>query len=258
MLADSATRNKIKPIVTITEGVFRTLIRKKADALFACSEEAGVITFGKTINETGKFKVIRNAIDLDVFHYDVGVYKKICEETGIDSNTFVIGNVGKLAKKKNQAFLIKVFRIIHMQIKNSQLWLIGAGTDESKLRLLTKELGIEDVVKFLGEKKDVYRFLHGMSAFVFPTLSEGFGIAAVEAQAIGLPTVVSNGVPRDILITPLAKMLSLSDNEEKWAKEILELYKEYPDHPDYSEAIRSAGYDINYETEIVTDYYLQL
>ena len=256
VLNKGALRNRIMPIVRFIDNLLRKRIRVEAYALFGCSEEAGKATFGQSVIQLEKFKIVRNAIDIAKFRYNESIAKSVRREMGIDDSTLIIGNVGRLANIKNQRFLIEVFSTLKKQKQNSKLWLIGDGPDKVMLMDLAKTLKVENDVIFLGQKLDVYRYLQAMDLFVFPSLSEGLGIVAIEAQAAGLPVVVSNGVPKDVMLTPLVRMISLSENSESWANELLSLYEEIREHFDYNELLMNAGYDIETTAHQIMEYYL--
>jgi glycosyltransferase involved in cell wall biosynthesis len=73
----------------------------------------------------------------------------------------------------------------------------GDGPQRAELEAEVARLGLQDRFHFLGYVHDVPSFLHSLDAFVFPSASEGFGYALVEALACGLPCIASNvgGIP---------------------------------------------------------------
>ena len=111
---------------------------------------------------------------------------------------------------------------------------------------------------FLGLRMDVPDLMQAMDAFVFPSLSEGLGIIAIEAQAAGLPTIISDGVPDDTLITPQAGRVPLSASPEEWAKAILAQIRAFPDRTANAEAFSRSGYDIADEAGKITDLYIHI
>lgn len=253
-----AFRQRFGTIVKIIESLFRKRIRKEAYAMFACSTDAGAFTFGKKAIRMNNFMVVHNAIEIPEFQYNQQYRDEVREELCAGENTVVIGNVGKLSIRKNQAFLIQVFSIIHRDHPDTQLWLIGEGTDKEELVHLAEQLHLDHSVLFLGQKTDVNRYLQGMDAYAFTTLTEGLGIAAIEAQAAGIPTIISDGVPDEVLITPLAKKIALSEGVEKWAQEIQLMIENYNRHYDFTAALIQAGYDLESEGKRMTAYYLSL
>jgi glycosyltransferase involved in cell wall biosynthesis len=82
---------------------------------------------------------------------------------------------------------------------DARLVLVGDGEDRVPLVELTRALGLEGSVSFVGERphEDVIRFMRAADLFVLPSLVESFGIVLVEAMSCGLPVVASNimGIP---------------------------------------------------------------
>ena len=135
------------------------------------------------------------------------------------------------------------------------LWIVGDGTERERLEELTRELSIDDKVRFWGARTDVNLIMQGMDAFVFTSKSEGFGIVAIEAQAAGLCTTVSSGVPDDVLITELSQKISLDESAEVWADKIISQNKRAGKRKDMSAEVAGMGYDIVRETANMADFY---
>lgn len=255
VISRESVRYKLRGIVDFVENFIRKKIRKEATYLFACSENAGIITFGEEVTKSSKFSIIRNAIDIDSFKYDMNARKRIRNEIGVTDEDVVYGNIGSLCVRKNQLFLLNVFKEISQTEPNAKLWIIGDGELKQKLMQKTEELGLSDQVLFLGQRTDVNALMQGFDCFVFTTKSEGLGIVAIEAQAAGLPTIVSDGVPDDVVITDMCMKINLSDGEEKWASEVIRFRKQNMVRMDYSTQLSQAGYDINISAQEMLKYY---
>jgi len=102
-------------------------------------------------------------------------------------------------------FLIDVFAEIKKKRPNAELILVGTGPLEEKVRHKVSDKGISESVHFLGNRKDMNRIYQAMDVFIFPSLFEGLGIVAIEAQAAGVPVVCSEGLPPEAEISPLYK-----------------------------------------------------
>ena len=100
--------------------------------------------------------------------------------------------------------------------------------------------------------------MQGMDCFVFTSLSEGLGIVAIEAQAAGLPTSVSDGVPDDVLLSDLAQKIPLSLDEKEWASLVLKQMDSFQTRKDAYVQLRDAGFDIMTETTRVMEFYRTL
>jgi glycosyltransferase involved in cell wall biosynthesis len=111
---------------------------------------------------------------------------------------FAIVCVGRLEKVKNQQLLINAFA--QLQNKKAKLVLVGDGRERKQLEHLIAELHLEESVKITGFSETPELYLSQAHLFVLPSLSEGFGIAVVEAMQQGLPCLCSNvgGIPEFI------------------------------------------------------------
>jgi glycosyltransferase involved in cell wall biosynthesis len=102
--------------------------------------------------------------------------------------------------------------------------MIGEGPLRAEIEAKARRLGVDGRVVFAGTRPDVPRLMLGaMDVFVFPSLYEGLGLALIEAQAAGIPAIVSDKVPPESrIVEPLTKVLSVQDSAEVWADAISE------------------------------------
>ena len=141
----------------------------------------------------------------------------------IPTDAFVIGHVGRFAPQKNHQFLLKIVAEIAQQEPNTRLLLVGTGSLRSDIEQQLDQLGLTDKVIFAGVRSDVPRLMLGaMDVFLFPSFYEGLGLVLIEAQAAGLPCVISDVVPEEAdVVESLMKRLSLSHSASKWARVVL-------------------------------------
>ena len=218
--------------------------------LFACSEEAGKFAFkGK------KFGIVQNAIDSQKFIADANIREKIRKALRVESK-FVVGHVGRMQPEKNHDFLIDVFAEIKKKKPDAELILVGTGPLEEKVKSKVAEKGLSDCVHFLGNRKDMNRIYQAMDVFVFPSLFEGLGIVAIEAQAAGVPIVCSEGLPPETDITPIYRKLLLSDGAEKWANAALEMAQNPSAHTNMQKYVIDAGFDMDATAKYIEGFYL--
>lgn len=116
---------------------------------------------------------------------------------GVAEDAVVIGNVGRLAEQKGQAFLIRAFAKILAREPKAHLVIVGWGPLEDELRALAKELLVSHRVLFAGKRLDVGELLATFDVFAFSSVHEGQGIAILEAMAAGVPVVTTavDGIP---------------------------------------------------------------
>lgn len=185
----------------------------RADRLVACSEDTGKQIFGKR-----KFEVIINGVNVKEYRFDV--QKRQEKRDDLEINGTVIGHVGRFSEVKNHTFIIDVFKK-YLEIDNTaKLLLAGTGPLLGETQKLTQEKDIEKNVIFTGESLDIPQLLSAMDCFLMPSKYEGLGIALIEAQAAGLPCIVSDKIPSDVQITDLIYSKSLNLPPEKWASDI--------------------------------------
>ncbi|MBO5348486.1 MAG: glycosyltransferase family 1 protein [Clostridia bacterium] len=221
-----------------------------ATDLFACSKEAGKYLFGNK-----EFSVLNNAIDAKKFTFNSENRKKVRYDLGIEEN-FVVGHVGRFHPQKNHKFLLDVFNEIKKKKENAKLILVGNGPLENEIKSRVEELKMEKDVIFLGNRSDMNLIYQAMDVFVFPSLFEGLGIVAIEAQASGTPIVCSDKLPPETEVTSIYKKLPLEDTEV-WAKECLNIVKSKECKTDLTTNIVEAGFDLSSTVYKLQEYYLK-
>ena len=172
--------------------------------------------------DTDEVSVIRNGIDLKRFSNPDKTGEQKREELNIPQSAWVIGQVGRFAYQKNPEFTLKVFRELLKKREDSYLLLIGRGPMENELKNLIREYGIEDHVRMLISRIDIPELLKAMDVFILPSRFEGFGIVLVEAQAAGLPCVVSDNVPHQVYLSKEVTVLDLCDPVDVWVDSLLD------------------------------------
>ena len=254
ILGKGAKRYKLRKLLSVVDTFGRAIIRKNSDYMFACTNDAAIKTFGYQSLKMDNLVLVRNALEIDRFSFDEEERKRIRKQLNIADDQVVYGNIGSFCKRKNQAFLIKAFKIVHDQRPNTELWLIGDGNTRGELTSMVKTYGLDRNVRFLGQRDDVNKLLLAMDCFVFTTLSEGLGIVAIEAQAASLPTIISDGVPRDVMITDYCLQLPIEKQPEGWAREMLKITSE-SDRNITTKDLVKAGYSIDVEAKRMTDFF---
>ena len=125
-----------------------------------------------------------------------------------------------------------------------------------KIQAKAEALGIAEHVRFLGIRNDVAGLMQAMDVFVFPSLYEGLPVTMVEAQAAGLPCLISDKVPPECILTEgLVDVLPLSAEPEIWAEKILE--KKNLPRTDRRSEIAAHGFDITTEAVKLQEFYLE-
>lgn len=242
-------------VLNILHKIGRKIVEKSCSGFFACSEDAAEWFYSKRIIKSSRMKIIKNGINLGNYSFDQKTRDYMRSEMNLEGK-FVVGHIGVLESRKNQEFLIKIFKEVLDKRENAVLLLIGEGSLKSKYKELVKSLGIEKSVFFLGIRNDIEKLLQVMDVFVFPSVTEGFGIALVEAQASGLICLSSKNVPKEAFCTDLVYPISLR-YPSKWVEQILKIPGDYDRHLNKNE-INLRVYDINKTARDIEDFYLAL
>ena len=207
----------------------------------ACSERAGAWLFGRRSMERGEVTVFNNAIDAERFRFDPKVRAAVRRELDLDGK-FVVGHVGRFCPPKNHSFLLDVFAKVRAQRRDAVLLLVGDGDLAQAARDKARRLGLGAGVRFLGVRHDVDRLYQAMDVFALPSLYEGLPVVGVEAQAAGLPCVLSDAVTKETKLTDHVQFVPLNGKLEQWAGAILDCAR--LDRRDSSEEICRRGFDI--------------
>ena len=217
------------------------------DIKLAPSTEAAEFMFGKNCVKSGRALIIKNAIPLDVFEFDKVKRDKIRKEFNLDDK-FVIGHVGRFSSQKNHNFLVKIFAEVLKKHDNSILMLVGKGELESDIKKKVQILGFQEKVIFTGVRSDLPEVLMAMDAFVFPSFFEGMPNAVIEAQATGLPCIISDTITKEVNITGRVEYVSLNSSPTQWAEVILK-YKNGLNRNGLKDVFVKNGYDIESVTK---------
>jgi glycosyltransferase involved in cell wall biosynthesis len=140
-----------------------------------------------SIAETSKIHIIYNGIDLNKYIAQNGKngFHKLNQK-------IVIGNSGRLIEEKGQKYLIELANNLRLFTSDFTIQVAGKGKLKSSLEAYAKKMKVEDVIKFLDFVEDTNEFYKGIDIFVFPSISEGFSNAILEAMIYGKPVVAFN------------------------------------------------------------------
>ena len=204
--------------------LMRYLINKNSTYLLACSNEAGKYLFGENVINKNNYTYFPNLIDYQsVLDFSQGEVNQFKSENDLE-HSLVIGHIGTFKPAKNQKFLVSILKEMKTRYENVKLVLVGDGSQRAEITELVKQYNLEKDVIFTGTRDDIDTLLHSMDIFVFPSIYEGLGLVLLEAQAAGLPCLVSEAIqPEADLKMGLVEKLNLSDGVEAWSNKIIEM-----------------------------------
>lgn len=228
-----------------------------ANQLFGCSTEAGIARYGKRAVKKENYKNFCNAIDLKKFIYNRSLRKKIRKSFDIEETKIVIVHIGRLTTAKNPTMILSVFKEIVKIDKNAICLWVGTGPEEENYRSKISSLGLSERIIMTGLRSDIPDILLLADCFLFPSLWEGLPVSVIEAQASGLPCVISDTITKEVEVSNLVEWHSLSEAPELWANRCLQLAKEnrmIRKSPEQS--IIDNGYDIETTSKWLADFYI--
>ncbi|WAA12116.1 glycosyltransferase family 1 protein [Fervidibacillus halotolerans] len=252
-IAHSHSTSSGSGLSAIVKNILQYPIRYIADYLFACSKDAGEWLYGKRACKKNNFYILKNAIDTKQYVFNESIRNIKRKEFKIE-NKFVIGHVGRFNIPKNHSLLIDIFKKVHDKNQNTVLMLVGDGELRPIIEKKVNELGLSDYVIFTGVRSDIPELLQATDVFVFPSLYEGLPVTLVEAQAAGLPCIISDTITDEVKITNLVEKLPLNLSAKEWAEKVLKYMNVY-ERKNTFEEIKTGGYDVNETAKWLEDFY---
>lgn len=238
----------IRNIPLIKRGV------KMATYRAACTSQAGDFLFGGR-----DYHIITNAIEPGHYAFDGASRDRIRQSLDIPNDAILLGTVGRLTEQKNPLFLLSILERLPQKF---HLVYVGEGHLEDAIRDRASSLKLSDRIHLAGSTNDVPGYMSAMDIFILPSVYEGLGIVNIEAQASGLPTIVSDRVPKDADMGELFKQVSLDGPIDKWVDEIISSAGNaafttagYRSDPRWIRAVGEHGYDIKKEADKLAGYY---
>ena len=203
-------------IATYLENHRKKVIDKYATKKIGCSLEACRSFF----LEGTKATVINNTYDESRFNPKLYSY--------FEEDRLHIIQVGSFCTTKNQLFSVEVLYQIQKRIKNVHLSFVGFDMEgyEKLVKDKIEHLNLEKYVSFYPSDTNIPQLLAKSNAFIFPSLHEGFGIAIIEAQAMGVRCFASDSVPKATDCGGVI-FIELDKGAKVWADKIIESYRKY-------------------------------
>jgi glycosyltransferase involved in cell wall biosynthesis len=180
----------------------------------------------------GRDLVLYSGIDTSAFRSAGSERAILLKSIDLPNDARIMLFAGRLVDVKNPLFVIDV--LAEMARKDAKVFAVFAGTGPlaGTVRESASTLGILDRVRILGWRDDTAHLMRASNLFIFPRLEavsagvglEGLGMVVVEAQAAGLPMLLSRGIPEDAIVNDaLCQILDLTDGPAAWAERAFEL-----------------------------------
>lgn len=229
-------------------------VSQYATHYLGCSDKALDWLFNGT-GVRDKALMVNNGIKVSNYKFNESVRDELRNEFGL-GDSYVVGHVGNFIPVKNHKFLLKLFAELKRNIPDSKLVLVGDGPLKGEIQKEILDLELGDDVILTGVRQDVNKILQAFDIIVMPSFFEGLPVSLVEAQAAGVPLVISDTISHDVALIPEVHFLSLSNTINKWCNEIVNMHDKYKRH-DTSKIINDKGFGIEGIATKFSELYLK-
>lgn len=197
----------------------QAISRKNADIKFACGTEAAKFIYG----DVDDFVTIPNGINLRRCEDATKVDKLALKASlGIEADRIVILQVGRLVTQKNHDFTVQIARELKNRDVAFKLLIAGTGDLEQSIRQKLEDQALTDYVDLLGRRNDIYELMAMADVMILPSLYEGLPTVAIEAQAMGLYSLLADTVTAECdLGLGLIRRLPIANGADCWAEAIV-------------------------------------
>lgn len=231
--------------------ILKPFLNKYLTHALACSKLAGEWLFNRP------YVVLNNAIESESYRFNEPIRFKIRKIINVEAS-FMLLNVGRLSRQKNQDYIIKLMPKIVEKCPTAKFVIVGGGELEKDYLRLIEELKLSENVILLGQKSNISEYYQAADLFLFPSSFEGLGLVLIEAQAAGLKCLASTEVPVEANAGNNVEFLNL-DSPDEWIDSIVkysgEQIKRIEESDRCIEHIRNNGYDIEVNSSRLTSIY---
>ena len=223
----------------VAHKILKPLLNREMTNAVACSDLAGKWLFKRD------FIVLTNGIDVSKFLYTESVRDIYREKLNL-KDKFVIGHVAYMDTEKNHLYLLRAFKELIERNTNARLLLIGDGRLRSEIERYISDNNLSEYVFVLGKRADVAALYQCMDVFVLPSLYEGLPVTLVEAQAAGLPCIISNNITKQVDLTGRVQYVGIEDeNIDEWINSILTVNTDAEDRIKSSQLVSASNFNID-------------
>lgn len=248
-----STTNKEEKFVYLVKSCLKHISTWYATDLAGCSKLSIDWLYGKKAAK--KAYLMHNAIDLEKFLAASEKRQEFRAQYGLE-NCRVIGHIGRFEFQKNIPFLVKAFALARKSRDDLRLVLVGGGSEFENVKQLVDKLKIADKVLFMTERRNVEEYYALFDVFALPSRYEGLPLVAIEAQAMGIPCLLSDCITKETDVTGHVEYLPIL-SANFWS---IELQKAVDTKGRYDgvKAVAEHGYDIRVEAQKLLQYYLEV
>jgi sugar transferase (PEP-CTERM/EpsH1 system associated) len=175
-----------------------------------------------------KVLTIPNGVDTDRFAPADAVRVAVRRELGYSDGDVVVTMVARLAPVKNHSLLVRAFRLVANRCQHARLLIVGEGPTRDDLQSLVASLGLNAVVRLVGDRPDVHRLLAASDIATLSSASEGTSLTLLEALATGLPVVATKVGGNPTVVVDGRTGILVGNDPQEYAAALLSLLQSAP------------------------------
>lgn len=230
-------------------------LKQYCNYYWTCSTEAGYFLYGKGFCGKNEVCIIYNAVNTHKFMFSTEKRNEMRKNYGLEHSN-VIMHISNFSPIKNHVFMLDVIEQCCKVNKIIKFVFIGDGPEKKKFSSEIKERGLDWACVFLGKINKVQDYLQAADLVILPSLKEGLPLTVVEAQASGLPCLVSDTITRDVKVTDVT-YLPLEKRE--WAEYLSRFQKKTDEERrELSVIFSESQFNVENEANRVMAKYLDL
>jgi glycosyltransferase involved in cell wall biosynthesis len=197
-------------------------------AKFVLNKADKIRVVGERIKKSLKnLNIVKNKIEIRPIVVDAEKIKNYQAKFNLHKKYIGYGKIflvlGRLDSVKNISWLIDIFTEVIKQ-KNYLLLIVGDGLEQKNLQFKVKKYNLDNNIKFEFWTNDPISYLKTADCVLFPSLSEGYGLVPMEANATGIPVIINDVGVANYELKPSERVKILKiNNKEAWIKAILEV-----------------------------------
>lgn len=233
--------------------------RKVTDTIVGCGSLSIKHIFGESVKEQDMM-VIPNSVEVERFIKEPKQGEKLRKANrkkfGLADDELVIGHIGRLETIKNHELTIKLAEEIKANALRMKVLIIGQGNREAELKRMVEEKDLTDIITFTGRISPIEDFFPALDVMILPSFAEGLPTVVVEAQASGVPVVMSDTITQEVdLGFEMLETVALDAAPSKWLVAIEKTQEvRIPDPEVREQAIKEKRFSNEASAKLYTEF----